>query len=175
MVWLLKKIYICVGKQIPSMLSRTTIGFSNLPGPRDEISCLGYKVTFIAPSLYGQACVSILTSSYMKWRKQFQSLESAPLLLKNSAFLLFFTRNGFFFRFFNILNFSEITTNPKKCPYNNLRYMIIMMQALMIHIVSYMNKMNIILSVDESIIPDPHQLCDDFQHSLRLIKEAAIA
>lgn len=50
-----------------------------------------------------------------------------------------------------------------------------MMQALMIHIVSYMNKMNIILSVDESIIPDPHQLCDDFQHSLRLIKEAAIA
>ncbi|KAG8633563.1 wax ester synthase/diacylglycerol acyltransferase 11 [Manihot esculenta] len=52
--------------RIPSMLSRTTIGFSNLPGPRDEISCLGYKVTFMAPSLYGQACVSILTSSYMK-------------------------------------------------------------------------------------------------------------
>jgi hypothetical protein len=47
-------------------------------------------------------------------------------------------------------------------------------QALMIHVVSYANKMNIILSVDEEIVPDPHQLCDDLEESLKLIKDAVI-
>ena len=44
----------------------------------------------------------------------------------------------------------------------------------MIHVVSYANKMSIILSVDEGTIPDPHQLCDDLEESLRLIKDAVI-
>ncbi|KAB5512488.1 hypothetical protein DKX38_029516 [Salix brachista] len=47
-------------------------------------------------------------------------------------------------------------------------------KALMIHVVSYANKINIILSVDEGIVPDPHQLCDDLEESLRLIKDAVI-
>ncbi|KAF2297069.1 hypothetical protein GH714_016330 [Hevea brasiliensis] len=46
--------------------------------------------------------------------------------------------------------------------------------ALIIHVVSYANKMKIILSVDENIIPDPHQLCDDLQNSLDLMKNAVI-
>ena len=31
--------------------------------------------------------------------------------------------------------------------------------------------MTIILSVDESVIPDPHQLCDDIVESLKHIKD----
>ncbi|KAJ9539244.1 hypothetical protein OSB04_031977 [Centaurea solstitialis] len=40
---------------------------------------------------------------------------------------------------------------------------------------SYLNKMTIVLSVDESIIPDPHKLLDDLEDSLKLIKEAVYA
>ncbi|KAJ9167268.1 hypothetical protein P3X46_021932 [Hevea brasiliensis] len=46
--------------------------------------------------------------------------------------------------------------------------------ALVIHVVSYANKMKIALSVDENIISDPHQLCDDLQNSLDLMKNAVI-
>ncbi|TXG47765.1 hypothetical protein EZV62_027059 [Acer yangbiense] len=46
------------------------------------------------------------------------------------------------------------------------------LKGLMIHVVSYVNKMSIILSADESKIPDPHQLCDDLEESLNLIKNA---
>ncbi|XP_057987446.1 wax ester synthase/diacylglycerol acyltransferase 4-like isoform X2 [Hevea brasiliensis] len=46
--------------------------------------------------------------------------------------------------------------------------------ALVIHVVSYANKMKITLSVDENIISDPHQLCDDLQNSLDLMKNAVI-
>ncbi|CAI0562041.1 unnamed protein product [Linum tenue] len=35
--------------------------------------------------------------------------------------------------------------------------------------------MTVVLSVDESTIPDPHQLCDDIVHSLELIKNAVIS
>lgn len=42
----------------------------------------------------------------------------------------------------------------------------------MIHVVSYVDKVTFVLSVDEETIPDPHQLCDDLQHSLNLIKDA---
>jgi hypothetical protein len=45
----------------------------------------------------------------------------------------------------------------------------------MINFQSYINKMTIVLSVDESIIPDPYQLCDDVIDSLKLIKDAVIA
>ncbi|XP_050211665.1 wax ester synthase/diacylglycerol acyltransferase 11-like isoform X2 [Mercurialis annua] len=44
--------------------------------------------------------------------------------------------------------------------------------ALFVHVVSYVNKIKIILAVDETMIPDPQQLCDDFQISLKLIKDA---
>ncbi|KAF3439864.1 hypothetical protein FNV43_RR18142 [Rhamnella rubrinervis] len=46
--------------------------------------------------------------------------------------------------------------------------------ALMINFQSYRNKMTIVLSVDEDVIPDAHQLCDDIVHSLHLIKNALI-
>ncbi|PUZ55346.1 hypothetical protein GQ55_5G204700 [Panicum hallii var. hallii] len=45
--------------------------------------------------------------------------------------------------------------------------------ALTIHYQSYMNKVKLVLSVDESQFPDCHQLLDDFAESLRLIREAA--
>ena len=45
----------------------------------------------------------------------------------------------------------------------------------MIHFQSYINKMTFILSVDEEIIPDPNQLCDDLEESLKFIKDAVIA
>ena len=44
----------------------------------------------------------------------------------------------------------------------------------MIHVESYANKINIIVSVDEEIVPDPHQLCDDLEESLKQIKDAVI-
>ncbi|XVE67225.1 hypothetical protein DITRI_Ditri08aG0142900 [Diplodiscus trichospermus] len=81
----------------------TTIWFSNVAGPQQEISIFGNHVSYIAPSLYGQ-----------------------PV-------------------------------------------------GLTIHVVSYGMKMNMILSVDESIIPDPYQLCDDFELSLNLIKNLVIS
>lgn len=44
----------------------------------------------------------------------------------------------------------------------------------MINCQSYVNKMTIVLSVDESVIPDPHQLLDDLVLSLKLIKDAVV-
>ena len=45
----------------------------------------------------------------------------------------------------------------------------------MLHVVSYMNKMNMILSVDDTTIPDPHQLLNDLEESFDQIKNAAIS
>ncbi|KAB2048735.1 hypothetical protein ES319_A13G130700v1 [Gossypium barbadense] len=81
----------------------TTMWFSNVAGPQEEISLFGNQVTFIAPSLYGQ-----------------------PV-------------------------------------------------ALTIHIISYEKKISMVLSVDENIIPDPYQLCDDFEEALKLIKKTIVA
>ena len=39
----------------------------------------------------------------------------------------------------------------------------------MIDFQSYINKMIFVLSVDEEIIPDPHQLCDDLEESLKFM------
>ncbi|XP_019191231.1 PREDICTED: O-acyltransferase WSD1-like [Ipomoea nil] len=47
--------------------------------------------------------------------------------------------------------------------------------ALMVHFQSYVDKMGVIISVDENVIPDPNQLLDDFEKSLHLIKDAAAA
>lgn len=43
-------------------------------------------------------------------------------------------------------------------------------QALIIHYVSYVDKIIINLAVDTTVIPDPHQLCDDLIESLDIIK-----
>ncbi|XP_034708663.1 O-acyltransferase WSD1-like [Vitis riparia] len=83
--------------------SRTTIWFSNVVGPQEEIAFFGHPIAYIAPSCFGQP------------------------------------------------------------------------NALMIHVVSYVDKMNIILSVDESTVPDPHQLFDDLEESFNLIKNAVMA
>nr|GLL40540.1 O-acyltransferase WSD1-like [Ipomoea trifida] len=48
-------------------------------------------------------------------------------------------------------------------------------KALMVHFQSYVDKMAVIISVDDNVIPDPNQLLDDFEKSLHLIKDAAAA
>ncbi|CAH2058768.1 unnamed protein product [Thlaspi arvense] len=47
-------------------------------------------------------------------------------------------------------------------------------QALIIHFVSYVDKLIINLSVDTTVIPDPHLLCDDLIESLHIIKLAVV-
>ncbi|KAK9070803.1 hypothetical protein SSX86_011205 [Deinandra increscens subsp. villosa] len=79
----------------------TTLWFSNVPGPQEEITFFGHKVAYLAPTCYGQP------------------------------------------------------------------------NALMIHVVSYMDKVMFVISADEETIPDPHKLCDDLEESLRIIKASA--
>jgi len=43
----------------------------------------------------------------------------------------------------------------------------------MIHVVSYMDKLTFVLSADEETIPNPHELSDDLEKSLRIIKASA--
>ncbi|XP_076898687.1 wax ester synthase/diacylglycerol acyltransferase 5-like [Bidens hawaiensis] len=83
--------------------ARTTLGFSNLVGPQEEIGFYGHAIEFLAPSCYGHP------------------------------------------------------------------------HGLMINFQSYVNKMTIVLSVDENTIPDPQKLLDDIEASLKLIKEAVYA
>ncbi|XP_004228362.1 wax ester synthase/diacylglycerol acyltransferase 11-like [Solanum lycopersicum] len=83
-------------------ITNTTMCFSCLPGPQEEICFYGHPLAYIAPGSYGQP------------------------------------------------------------------------HALMINCQSYVNKMTIVLSVDESVIPDPHQLLDDLVLSLKLIKDAVV-
>ncbi|XP_055806769.1 wax ester synthase/diacylglycerol acyltransferase 11-like [Solanum dulcamara] len=80
--------------------SNSTICFTNLVGPQEEIGFCGNPITYLAPSAYGQP------------------------------------------------------------------------SALMINFQSYINKMIIVVSVDENAIPDPQQLLDDFEESFNLIKDA---
>ncbi|KAH0882557.1 hypothetical protein HID58_058653, partial [Brassica napus] len=47
-------------------------------------------------------------------------------------------------------------------------------RALIIHYVSYVDKLIINLAVDTAVIPDPHLLCDDLVESLNIIKLAAL-
>ncbi|EOX95706.1 O-acyltransferase family protein, putative [Theobroma cacao] len=84
------------------IMSHTTMCFSNLVGPLEEIGFYGHPIAFLAPSSYGQP------------------------------------------------------------------------HALMINFQSYIDKMTIVLSVDEGTIPNPHQLCDDIVESLGLIKDAVV-
>ncbi|KAI3786936.1 hypothetical protein L1987_41025 [Smallanthus sonchifolius] len=85
-------------KLIRKVLYNTTLLFSNVPGPQEEITMFGHRVAYIAPSCYGQP------------------------------------------------------------------------NALLIHVVSYMDKVMFVISVDEETIPDTHKLCDDIEESLRNIK-----
>ncbi|KAA3458805.1 O-acyltransferase WSD1-like [Gossypium australe] len=49
-----------------------------------------------------------------------------------------------------------------------------LLHALLISFQSYIDKMTIVVSVDEGTIPNPHQLCDDIVESLRHIKHAVV-
>ncbi|KAG2701144.1 hypothetical protein I3760_06G030700 [Carya illinoinensis] len=46
--------------------------------------------------------------------------------------------------------------------------------ALVVHYQSYVNKMTISLSVDPSVILDPHDLCNDIEESLKLIQHTVV-
>nr|XP_043629732.1 wax ester synthase/diacylglycerol acyltransferase 7-like [Erigeron canadensis] len=85
-------------KMIKTFVSRTTLWFSNVPGPQEEISLCRHEVAYLAPSVYGQST------------------------------------------------------------------------ALVIHVVSYVDKVIFVLSVDEEIIPDSQNLCEDLQQALHHIK-----
>ncbi|KAG6707040.1 hypothetical protein I3842_06G011300 [Carya illinoinensis] len=47
-------------------------------------------------------------------------------------------------------------------------------KSLVVHYQSYANKMTISLSVDPSVILDPHELCNDIEESLKLIRHAVV-
>ncbi|KAJ9550976.1 hypothetical protein OSB04_015021 [Centaurea solstitialis] len=47
--------------------------------------------------------------------------------------------------------------------------------ALLINVVSYVDKVTFVLSVDEETIPDPQNLCHELQQSLHLIKSSILA
>ncbi|XP_057980208.1 wax ester synthase/diacylglycerol acyltransferase 11-like isoform X2 [Malania oleifera] len=85
------------------IIEHTTMCFSNLVGPLEDISFYGHPIAYLAPSSYGQP------------------------------------------------------------------------HALMMNFQSYVNKMSIVLSVDEGTIPDAHQLCEDLVESLNLIKHAVVS
>jgi hypothetical protein len=53
-------------------------------------------------------------------------------------------------------------------------FLAFLLQALTVHFQHYAEKMTIALAVDPNVIPDPHQLCDDLQESLKLIKDAVV-
>ncbi|XP_010537087.1 PREDICTED: O-acyltransferase WSD1 [Tarenaya hassleriana] len=46
-------------------------------------------------------------------------------------------------------------------------------QALTIHFQSYANKMIISIAVDPTVVPDPHELCDEMMEALNTIKASA--
>ncbi|VAI82571.1 unnamed protein product [Triticum turgidum subsp. durum] len=83
------------------LFARTTIVFSNMVGPAEQVELCGHPVAFLAPSVYG------------------------------------------------------------------------IPEALIIHYQSYRSTIKIILSVDEDKFPDYHQLLDDFDQTLTVMKDAA--
>ncbi|KAB1205029.1 O-acyltransferase WSD1 [Morella rubra] len=46
--------------------------------------------------------------------------------------------------------------------------------ALTIHFQSYVNKMTITVAADPNVVPDPHQLCNDLEESLKLIRDSVV-
>ncbi|KAI3803062.1 hypothetical protein L1987_31210 [Smallanthus sonchifolius] len=92
-----------VGKLNHKLFFNTTLWFTNVPGPEQEVTFYGHDLTYIAPSCYGQP------------------------------------------------------------------------NALMIRVVSYIDKLTFVISADEETIPDPQRLCDDLEESLQLIKTTVLA
>ncbi|XP_020264096.1 O-acyltransferase WSD1-like [Asparagus officinalis] len=84
------------------VLRHTTISFSNIVGPIEQVSFYGHPLVYIAPTVYGHP------------------------------------------------------------------------QAVTLHFQSYMKKIKVVLAVDELSVPDPHQLLDDLDESLKLIKDAVV-
>lgn len=100
--WMVKILGIKVAAALSHrVLSHTTLSFSNVAGPVEEIGLFGHPITYIAPGVYGHS------------------------------------------------------------------------HALTVHYQSYINKLTMVLSVDELAIPDPHLLLEDLDESLKLIKDAA--
>ncbi|KAH0719960.1 hypothetical protein KY284_004990 [Solanum tuberosum] len=70
----------------------------------------------------------------------------------------------------NYVKEAKVTVDRKKRSFEALSTLIVAeilikffgIKALMINFQSYINKMIIVVSVDENAIPDPHQLLDDF-------------
>ncbi|KAG9448266.1 hypothetical protein H6P81_014394 [Aristolochia fimbriata] len=85
------------------VICNTTLSFSNLVGPAEELSFAGHPITFLAASAYGHP------------------------------------------------------------------------HALTVHFQSYMDKVKMVLAVDEEAIPEPHQLLQDLADSLGRIKVAVLA
>lgn len=52
--------------------------------------------------------------------------------------------------------------------------MLLVLQALTIHFQSYVNKMSVVIAADPDVIPHPHQICEDVDESLQIIKKAAL-
>lgn len=48
------------------------------------------------------------------------------------------------------------------------------LQALTIHFQSYVDKMTFCVAVDPKVIPDPHQLCQDIEESLKVTKDCVV-
>ncbi|XP_076909931.1 wax ester synthase/diacylglycerol acyltransferase 11-like [Bidens hawaiensis] len=91
-----------VGKLNHKLFFNTTLWFTSLPGPEQEVTFYGHDLTYIAPSCYGQP------------------------------------------------------------------------NSLMIHVVSYMNKLTFVISADEETIPDPQRSGDDLEEALHVIKASAL-
>ncbi|CAM0882131.1 unnamed protein product [Alopecurus aequalis] len=87
---------LCVG-----MMRNTTMSFSNMAGPTEQVVFYGHPIVYIAPSVYGHP------------------------------------------------------------------------HAVTMHYLSYVNIIKLVLAVDEEQFPDAHDLLNDFDESLRLIREAA--
>ncbi|KAL5989356.1 hypothetical protein ACLOJK_010246 [Asimina triloba] len=118
------------------MLKNTTLSFSNVAGPREEVSFYGHPLVYLAPTVCGHPHA---------W-----STGSPELNLE-------------------ALNGTCIPTSTAAC----MRLYMYNLQALTIHFQSYMNKMKMVVAVDENAIPDPHQLLDDVTDCLKIIKDAA--
>ncbi|KAJ6828546.1 O-acyltransferase WSD1-like [Iris pallida] len=84
------------------IVSNTTVCFSSIPGPVEEIGFNDHPLVYIAPSVYGHP------------------------------------------------------------------------HAVTLHFQSYMNKIKLVVAVDELTVPDPKGLADDFVESLKLIKDATV-
>ncbi|CAN8252760.1 unnamed protein product [Cochlearia groenlandica] len=87
---------------VRKVIHNTTLSFSNVVGPKEEITFHGHPLSYIAPSVFGHP------------------------------------------------------------------------HALTLHYQSYENKVIISVTVDPTVIPDPHKMCDDLVESLKLIKSSVI-